>query len=191
MEITRKQIPYASLTRDAVGALVLLMAGLAIGLTVNRFRDEPLPLIYQSKEVRMQEAVADLAPAATLAPVAGKHTMLPETMTLEEFQEYLKQKSGLVFDACPELFHRLGYIPGGSQPASGMTSRMSTRHINRSWSGAGLCLRLRLEAEDHSPPTLLASSHADGRRTDMIFRKDEVISRFIHFDHPSTARACS
>lgn len=112
METTRKQIPYASLIRDAIGALILLTAGLAIGLTVNQFRDKPLSLIYQSKEARMQEAVAHLEPAAPPPPIAAKHTTLPEAMTLEEIQEYLKQKSGLIFDARPEIFHRLGHIPG-------------------------------------------------------------------------------
>lgn len=113
METTHSRTPYSSLVRDAAGALILLTVGLAIGLTINQFRDKPLPLLYQSKEARMQEAVAHLE-TATPAPAAVKHTTLPEIMTLDDFRTYLKNKAGLVFDARPEIFHRLGHIPGAS-----------------------------------------------------------------------------
>ena len=86
---------------------------LCLGLLVNQFRDHPLPLIYQNKDARLQGAVERLAsapsPAAELSASSAAHPT--EYLTLEEFSEFV-DKGGLVLDARPEIFHRLGHVPG-------------------------------------------------------------------------------
>jgi len=86
---------------------------LCLGLLVNQFRDHPLPLIYQNKGARLQGAVERLAsapsPAAELSASSAAHPT--EYLTLEEFSEFV-DKGGLVLDARPEIFHRLGHVPG-------------------------------------------------------------------------------
>jgi len=86
---------------------------LCLGLLVNQFRDHPLPLIYQNKDARLQEAVERLAsaPSPTAEPSASSAAHPTEYLTLEEFSEFV-DKGGLVLDARPEIFHRLGHVPG-------------------------------------------------------------------------------
>jgi rhodanese-related sulfurtransferase len=100
---------------DPVILLISAMAALASGLLVNNFRSQPLALVYQSKAERMQDAVefihriqAEQAPTATLKPQQG----LPESLSLEEFSRYVESKRGLILDARPQLFYRVGHVPG-------------------------------------------------------------------------------
>jgi len=78
------------------------------GVVINQFRDTPLPLIYQSKEARLNEVVRDIRAAA--CPVGAS---APEDgpISLAEFQGFVSNKKGIVLDARPEIFHRLGHVP--------------------------------------------------------------------------------
>ena len=42
----------------------------------------------------------------------GQVTEWPESLTLEQFQAFLASKQGIILDARPEIFHRLGHVPG-------------------------------------------------------------------------------
>lgn len=84
-------------------------SALCIGLLINQFRNTPLTLEYRSKEVRLQSAVERVAPLPMLSP---KQITLPETLSLGEFEAYVEKGSGLVLDARPDIFYRLGHVPG-------------------------------------------------------------------------------
>jgi rhodanese-related sulfurtransferase len=93
--------------------LIWLVAttALCVGLLINQFRDTPLPLVYRDKAGRLQDSVQRIATkesASAPAPIV----QLPEKLSFEEFSSYVESKRGLVLDARPEIFHRLGHVPG-------------------------------------------------------------------------------
>lgn len=97
---------------------ILITIGLCLGLVINQFRDKPMPWIYQSKQQRLDHAVAGLETKSPVAPEAEKPTSVPaqesvpESLTLEQFQAYVTGRKVLILDARPELFHRIGHVPG-------------------------------------------------------------------------------
>jgi rhodanese-related sulfurtransferase len=97
-----------AIKRDFFEAAILATVGVSLGLTLNQFRDKPLPLVYESKAMRMEKAVAHLAVGFTPAP----KIVLSQTVSINQLQDFLNEKRGFVFDARPEIFHRLGHIPG-------------------------------------------------------------------------------
>ena len=99
------------LGRDVPAFGVLATVALGFGLLLNQFRDSPLLLIYQSKQLRFEQAVARLVPLETTERAAMPLGVLRE-VTLEEFRTFVNGRQGLVLDARPEIFHRLGHVPG-------------------------------------------------------------------------------
>jgi rhodanese-related sulfurtransferase len=104
---------------DACGFLVLLTAALCIGLLVNQFRNHPLPLTYVAKAGRVGEAVQQIqftaasAGAGAASPAASRpEAVAPQIISLDDFRQHVERKDGLILDARPEVFHRLGHIPG-------------------------------------------------------------------------------
>lgn len=91
--------------------LILCTLSLCMGLLVNQFRDKPLPLVYQTKEERLQKSVQKLVEARE-TPKPTEARPLPEVLSLAEFVDFVENKRGLVLDARPEIFHRLGHVPG-------------------------------------------------------------------------------
>lgn len=112
-----KTIPEL-LGEDFLQVLILITAALALGLVVNQFRDAQLPLIYQNKEQRLDHAVSGLTakehgvPSEIKTAAAFSQETVPESLTLEQFQAYVSDKKVLILDARPELFHRIGHVPG-------------------------------------------------------------------------------
>lgn len=103
---------FATLKKDLLFLWIAATTALCLGLLVNQFRDTPLPLIYQGKEERLQVAVERLASVPPPSETsASQVASLPEFLTLEEFSEFV-DVGGLVLDARPEIFHRLGHVPG-------------------------------------------------------------------------------
>lgn len=94
--------------KDLLSCWVIITLSVCTGFLINQFRETPLPLVYQSKAERLQLAVSRISDSQTPAEI----TQLPTTLSLEQFKDFMKQRRGLVFDARPELFHRLGHIPG-------------------------------------------------------------------------------
>jgi rhodanese-related sulfurtransferase len=90
---------------------------MALGLAINRFRAPPLPLAYVSKEQRIGRAVSQItsrqtnATAAASQPVQSPAGDSPRIIDLPAFREFA-QTQGLVLDARPEIFYRLGHVPG-------------------------------------------------------------------------------
>lgn len=97
-----------SLVCDFFGVAILAIIALCLGYLVNRLRDKPLPLVYQYKAERIQQAVIHLSPKPQLPIVP----VFNQSLSLQEFREFVEKKQGLVLDARPELFHRIGHVPG-------------------------------------------------------------------------------
>lgn len=96
------------LQADLLTVWLLATTSLCAGLLLNQFRDKPLPLVYQSKEERVMAAVEQIA----FAPETARTADVPEYMGLEEFRGLVESKEAVVLDARPEIFHRLGHVPG-------------------------------------------------------------------------------
>ncbi len=105
---------------------LLATISLCFGLLINQFRDTPLSLVYQTKEDRLTEAVTQLASAASA--VSASSETVPEYLELDEFRAIVEGKQAIVLDARPEIFHRLGHVPGAvSLPREDFESAY-TRH---------------------------------------------------------------
>jgi len=59
----------------------------------------------------LQDSVQRIASKES-ASAPAPAVQLPEKLSLEEFSSYVQNKRGLVLDARPEIFHRLGHVPG-------------------------------------------------------------------------------
>lgn len=118
----------ALILRSKRDLLTLWVMALAAGLTalaINQFRDKSLPFVYLPKAERIQQAVSRLATmpgttaASVAAPSSGVVSNLPATssevryLDLAGFRAIVEQKTkGIILDARPEIFHRLGHVPG-------------------------------------------------------------------------------
>jgi len=108
---------FKAVIEDFIHFWILATVALCLGILANQFRDKSLPLIYQTKEQRMdnvatQLAVVSLGTLNIRASSPVVESVLPETLSLEEFQAVVNQKRMMVLDARPEIFHRLGHVPG-------------------------------------------------------------------------------
>jgi rhodanese-related sulfurtransferase len=97
--------------RDAAAFVVLATLSLGAGLVLNPFREAPLPLLHQPKRVRFEQEVARLMPPEMPRRPAAEAPSWRE-IGLEEFRAFVGARRGLVLDARPEVFHRLGHVPG-------------------------------------------------------------------------------
>lgn len=105
MPITSASI--AILRKDLFPIWILATGALCAGLLINQFRDHPLPLLYSSKQQRMEAAVSRLAVDPMIADFD-----LPQVTGLAEVAKFSKNKTGILLDARPNIFYRLGHIPG-------------------------------------------------------------------------------
>lgn len=90
---------------------VLASAALGAGLLINQCRAQPLPMMYRSKAERLQLAVAKLAVAKTV-DTALLQPSLPHDISLDDFRVFVAGKYGVILDARPEVFYRLGMCRG-------------------------------------------------------------------------------
>ena len=81
---------WAPTARDALTIGGALLVSLAAGLAVNATRSHRLPLLYREKPAVVEATDLDLA----------------------GFEALVAEKGGIVLDARPELFHRVGHVPG-------------------------------------------------------------------------------
>ncbi len=124
-----------------------MMATIAIcvGLLVNQFRDKPLSLVYQSKQVRLDQAVSRVAALEDSRPSSPS---VSQELSLDEFRIFVEKKRGLILDARPELFHRLGHVPGAlSLPREDFEAGYAR-------------LKSRLEADKNQPMVVYCSSNS-------------------------------
>ena len=108
---------------DAFAVWNIAIVGVCLGFGLNQFRDDPVPLVYARKADRIQQAVANLAtePKPTTPPSSLPYTAVSDPshpaagvrfLDLPAFREVVDSKKAIVLDARPEIFHRLGHIPG-------------------------------------------------------------------------------
>jgi rhodanese-related sulfurtransferase len=111
------------IARDLSSVWIMATVGACCGFALNQFRDNPLPLVYSAKSERIQQAVAKISLEATTPAkpeLAGdaEGSASPDVPTvryldLPAFREIVeKRMRGIVLDARPEIFHRLGHVPG-------------------------------------------------------------------------------
>ena len=89
----------------------MAVVSLLIGLLVNAWRPQPLPLVYHSNEERLRTAVDRLTngePRPQPSPAAG----LVRDIGLDEFQALVNSRRGVVIDARPAFIYRDGHVPG-------------------------------------------------------------------------------
>jgi len=103
--------------KDIVGFWLLATTSICVALLINQLRDHPLSLIYSTKAERIDNAIAKVASTAPLPPTVLDH---PQIISLQEFREMVDTKKAIILDARPEIFHRLGHVPGAlSLPREG------------------------------------------------------------------------
>ena len=94
------------LGRDLAGVIGLAVLSLVIGCTINHFSSQPLPMVYQSPQHRLQAQLAELvaAPPFESFPV--------QTIDLDEFHRAVDDKSAVILDARSQVFYGQGHAPG-------------------------------------------------------------------------------
>lgn len=106
---------FSEIGRDFGGLLVLATIALTAGILINQFRADPIPLVYASKTARLEKAVASVQNAKPAETEIAPETAGPSEVRdidLGEFRDLLTKQNALVLDARPEIFHRLGHVPG-------------------------------------------------------------------------------
>lgn len=101
----------ALLRSDLRFFIICATASLCVGLLINQFRDQPLGLIYQSKEARLNASVERIS-ATKMDSATKPSPELSDKLSLDDMVAYVSEKRGVILDARPEIFHRLGHIPG-------------------------------------------------------------------------------
>lgn len=99
------------LVRDAGAFFLLAVVALVVGLLVNRLRTSPLPLVYVSKEKRLDHAVQLVSPLSQ-TDSAQIHAAATRSIDLDEFQKLAVNGSATILDARTATFYRLGHVPG-------------------------------------------------------------------------------
>jgi rhodanese-related sulfurtransferase len=92
--------------RDLAMVAVLATASAAVGIGINLFSSQPLPMIYQTPEERFDKELTTLVAAApfAVAPAA--------TVSLTDFRAAVENKRALILDARPSVFFERGHVPG-------------------------------------------------------------------------------
>jgi 3-mercaptopyruvate sulfurtransferase SseA len=125
------------ITSDLSVAAVLTFAALGLGITVNAFRTDGLPLIYETPEIRLTRLITQTR--ETLFENATPVLETPSTptfteLTLAETRAILAAQSAVFVDARPESIWREGHIPGsvplGSEEFTRLYPRTKTQ-LNR------------------------------------------------------------
>lgn len=109
----QKTASRASLRGDLLFIGVLILASGAVGQIINHCREQPLPFGYATKAERLEksvQAIIPLKPVETLLPKTPVESV-PVDLSLKEFQAFAAARRGLVLDARPEIFYRLGHVP--------------------------------------------------------------------------------
>jgi len=88
---------------------LLAIVSVCAALLINQVRAHPLPPIYASKSVRVEQSVARISGTRMPDHAPNNH---PGIIDLGEFKEVVAGRKTVVLDARPEVFHRIGHIPG-------------------------------------------------------------------------------
>ena len=100
-----------TLRTDLAAIWLAATTSLIVGLLLNQFRSDSLPLVYRNKAERLQVAVQRIQPTETLMDKSHPAT-LPQILTLEEFSSLVNEKGAMILDTRPKIFYGLGHVPG-------------------------------------------------------------------------------
>ena len=95
----------------SIGALIALGGGLLL----NQFRSDSVPLRYSSKSERIHQAIQKIG-----SPTATHEAELPSSGPIDELdlaqlrEIVANPPRAILLDARPEVFYRLGHIPGAA-----------------------------------------------------------------------------
>jgi rhodanese-related sulfurtransferase len=92
--------------RDLGGVVLIASTSLAVALVMNRFSSRPLPMVYETPELRLQAELAQLitSPAFLSMPI--------NMVDLAEFRAAVQSRKELILDARSSAFYQLGHVPG-------------------------------------------------------------------------------
>lgn len=106
---------WGQLGWDLAGFGVLVILAVVAGFAVNPLREKPLPSVYHSKAARLEQTVQTIAKSSRgedeSTPASAPKSGAP-IISLDEFQRCVKRSDGVILDARPEVFFRLGHVPG-------------------------------------------------------------------------------
>ena len=93
---------------DAARLAAITVAAFAIGAGINLLRPKPLPLVYEPPARRLAREAAASAGGGELKGAALDVRMI----SAAELRGVLGREDVAILDSRPEVFHRLGHIPG-------------------------------------------------------------------------------
>ncbi len=91
--------------RDLIGALLLLIGCLILGLVVNEMRPSPLPLVYSSPQSRLNQPPENSNQSVPIPSAPDPDVNSDEMQTISSTHE------ALIVDARSETLYRAGHIP--------------------------------------------------------------------------------
>lgn len=98
------------LGQDAAFFGLVVSAALSVGILLDQFRDDPLGFVYRTKEQRIMSVVTRQNREEPVKPV--ETVSFQEYVSVGQLKNLLLAREGIVIDARPEVFHRVGHIPG-------------------------------------------------------------------------------
>ena len=99
--------------RDVAGGLALSFISLLLGLGINAFRANPLPLVYQTKTERFQAELLNTG-ISLKRPLQA----IPE-ISLKDLRILMKSPGLILLDARSVSFYQRGHLPGAHNVARG------------------------------------------------------------------------
>jgi 3-mercaptopyruvate sulfurtransferase SseA len=97
-----------SLRHEILVLLCVFVAAVALGFGLNVLRERPLPILYRDKETRLKDSVQRIQPRSK----DSNSKPITEQFSLGQFAAYVAESKGVIIDARPEIFHRMGHVPG-------------------------------------------------------------------------------
>ncbi|PTX98236.1 hypothetical protein DB345_05215 [Spartobacteria bacterium LR76] len=88
--------------------VVVFCCACVVGLLTNISLGRPMSFTYRNRAERMQDSIQRIAGEET-ANLPGS---IPKKVSFAEFVEYVENRKCVIFDARPEIFFRLGHVPG-------------------------------------------------------------------------------
>ncbi len=98
-----------SLIHDLLGLFILAALSLLFGISLNLFRHDPLPWKYQSREERLEKDLSQLG--SLQIPIAPTSIPPAEVLSLEEFNEFVNSRHGIILDARIRYLYNQGHVP--------------------------------------------------------------------------------
>lgn len=108
MNENKAKVALRAVRHDFLVLLCVFVSALGLGFGINAFRQHPLPFLYRDKETRLEDSVRRIRQRAG----DSKAQSITEQFSLEQFVIYVAENKGVIVDARPEIFHRLGHVPG-------------------------------------------------------------------------------